>query len=370
MPGISRARTPTATKNSTRSTLQGRSPDQTNTKNKKPFSHRKMVSGEHIGSPLRGGYATIKEEKEMREPTLLILAAGMGSRYGGAKQIDPIGKNGEIIIDFSCYDAIRAGFKNIVFLIRESMRADVEQIIGSKVAKHANVSYVYQEGHMYLPEGFTPPEGRVKPWGTAHAVLCCREAVGGNFAMINADDYYGPEAYRKMYEKLCETPEDSQDYSMVGYMLGNTLTDHGKVARGVCETEGTKLKSIVERTHIVKTAEGAKFSTDEGETFTAVSTDSPVSMNFWGFTSKLFEEIAERFPKFLAEDLKANPLGAEFYIPNLVGTLLREGACSVEVLKSGDKWHGVTYKEDKPAVSASVRALQESGLYPEKLWEI
>lgn len=304
----------------------------------------------------------------MREPTLVILAAGMGSRYGGAKQIDPIGKHGEIIIDYSCYDAVKAGFKKIVFLIRESMEADMRAIIGDKVEKFAKVSYAYQEHNRYLPEGFTIADDRKKPWGTAHAVLCCSDVVDGNFAMINADDYYGPEAYKAMYKKLCETAENSYDFSMVGYMLGNTLTDFGKVARGVCVTENGKLMSIVERTHIEKDGKSAKFSEDGGVTFEPVSVDSPVSMNFWGFTQAMFSEIKERFPKWIMEEMPKNPLTSEMYVPMLVGDLLKEGKCEVEVLKSADKWHGVTYKEDKPAVQKALTDLTDSGLYPENLW--
>ncbi len=305
----------------------------------------------------------------MKEPTLVVLAAGMGSRYGGLKQIDPVGKNGEIIIDYSVYDALRAGFKKVVFLIRESMREDIERIIGRHVAQHAEVRYVYQEFEKFLPEGFVIPEGRTKPWGTGHAILCCRDVVDGPFAMINSDDYYGPHAFQQIYEALCAMDDDTLDFAMVGYRLGNTLTDHGKVARGVCEAEDGQLRSIVERTYVVKTPEGPKYSTDGGKTLVPVPEDSTVSMNFWGFTSRIFDELETRFPLWLSTTLQENPTGEEMYIPNVVGQLLREGLATVRVMRSEDRWYGVTYKEDKPAVQQAMSALVEQGLYPERLWE-
>jgi len=301
---------------------------------------------------------------------LVVLAAGMGSRYGGLKQIDPVGPGGQIIIDYSIYDAYRAGFRKVVFLIRDWMREDFEQIIGKKVARKMEVAYAYQEQERFLPPDFSVPEGREKPWGTAHAILCCRDVVDGPFAMINADDYYGPSAFRDIYSALqqadCEA--SPMDFSMVGYVLGNTLTDNGKVARGVCRTAGDKLLSIVERKYVVKTPEGPKFSLDDGETFSSLPTDSTVSMNFWGFTPAIFGEIERRFPAFLSTDLLKNPKTEEMYIPNVVGDLLREGLATVKVMHCGDKWYGVTYRADKPDVERAVAGFIADGLYPEDLW--
>jgi dTDP-glucose pyrophosphorylase len=307
----------------------------------------------------------------MCEPALVVLAAGMGSRYGGLKQIDPVGPGGQIIIDYSIYDAYRAGFRKVVFLIRDWMREDFEQIIGGKVAQRMEVAYAYQEQERFLPPDFSIPEGREKPWGTAHAVLCCRDAVDGPFAMINADDYYGPSAFRDMYAALKQADCGAfpMDFSMVGYILGNTLTDNGKVARGVCRTAGDRLLSIVEQKYVVKTPEGPKFSLDDGKTFSSLPADSTVSMNFWGFTPAIFGELEKRFPRFLGADLPKNPKTEEMYIPNVVGDLLREGLATVKVMHSGDKWYGVTYKADKPDVERAVAGFISSGLYPERLWE-
>lgn len=307
----------------------------------------------------------------MSEPALVVLAAGMGSRYGGLKQIDPVGPNGEIIIDYSIYDAYRAGFRKVVFLIRDWMHDDFERIIGSRVARKMTVAYAYQENNKFLPAGFVIPEGREKPWGTAHAVLCCREVVDGPFAMINADDYYGPSAFRKIYAALENADENAQpmDFSMVGYVLGNTLTEHGKVARGVCRTAGDWLESVVERKFVVRTPDGPKYSLDDGKTFFSLPAESTVSMNFWGFTPALFPELLKRFPAFLETDLKKNPTTEEMYIPNVVGQLLEAGLATVRVMRSDDKWYGVTYREDKPDVVAAVAGFIENGLYPEKLWD-
>lgn len=307
----------------------------------------------------------------MGEPALVVLAAGMGSRYGGLKQIDPVGPCGQIIIEYSIYDAYRAGFRKVIFLIRDWMRKDFEQIIGRKLEGRMSVSYAYQEFGRFLPQGFEIPEGRVKPWGTAHAVLCCRDFIDGPFAMINADDYYGPSAFRDMYGALMAADEKAEpmDFAMAGYVLGNTLTDNGKVARGVCRAAGDRLESIVERKYIVKTPEGPEYSLDDGKTFFPLSPDSTVSMNFWGFTPAIFPELERRFPVFLETELKKNPLTEEMYIPNVVGQLLEEGRATVKVMRSGDKWYGVTYREDKPDVEGAIAGFIKSGLYPEKLWD-
>lgn len=306
----------------------------------------------------------------MNEPTLVVLAAGMGSRYGGLKQIDPVGDHGQIIMDYSIYDAVRAGFRRVVFLIAPWMREDFESVIGNRIAKQIETVFAYQEFERFLPEDFVIPEGRKKPWGTGHAVLCCRDVIDGPFAMINADDYYGPDAFGKIYKALKKTNLSAKpmEFSMVGYQLGNTVTDSGKVARGVCQTEDGKLQNIIERTYVVKTPDGPAYSLDGGETLVPLAGDSTVSMNFWGFTPALFDELDRRFPLFLDNALKENP-NDEIFIPNVVGELLREGLCTVDVMRSDDVWHGVTYREDKPDVVAAIKALTQSGLYPDKLWD-
>ena len=304
----------------------------------------------------------------MSEPTLVVLAAGMGSRYGGLKQIDPMGPNGELIIDYSIYDAVRAGFKKVVFLIREWMREDFDQVIGKRISEKVSTAYAYQELERFLPEGYVMPEGRTKPWGTGHALLCCRDVVDGPFAMINSDDYYGPSAYRKIYDYLKNVDETSRDFSMVGYLLGNTVTDHGKVARGLCNTQKNILKNVVERTYVVKTPTGPAYSLDGGKTLNPVAGDSVVSMNFWGFTPRLFDVLDKRFPEFLNTTIRENPAD-ELFVPNVVGELLTQEQCTVRVMKSEDKWYGVTYHDDKPMVQKAFADLIAAGVYPEKLWD-
>lgn len=306
----------------------------------------------------------------MAEPTLVILAAGLSSRYGSPKQIEPVGPDGEFIIDYSVYDAIRAGFKKVVFLIAPGMLEDFEEAIGRRVSGRIETAYAFQSLDRHLPAGFEIPEGRHRPWGTSHAVLCCREVVDGPFAMINADDFYGPGAYRMIYDWLKAVDEGASPmrFAMVGYKLGNTVTPSGKVCRGICRTSGGRLEHIEERTYVVRTPEGPAYSTDGGKTLVPLPEDCTVSMNFWGFTPAIFGEIERRFPDFLAAALPENPQ-AEMLIPNLVGRLLREGLCTVDVMRSGDVWHGMTYKEDKPGVVAAVNALIAEGLYPASLWK-
>lgn len=306
----------------------------------------------------------------MAEPTLVILAAGLSSRYGSPKQIEPVGPDGEFIIDYSVYDAIRAGFKKVVFLIAPGMLEDFEEAIGRRVSGRIETAYAFQSLERHLPEGFELPDGRRRPWGTSHAVLCCREVVDGPFAMINADDFYGPGAYRMIYDWLRAVDEGASPmrFAMVGYKLGNTVTPSGKVCRGICRTSGGRLEHIEERTYVVRTPEGPAYSTDGGKTLVPLPEDCTVSMNFWGFTPAIFGEIERRFPDFLAAALPENPQ-AEMLIPNLVGRLLREGLCTVDVMRSGDVWHGMTYKEDKPGVVAAVNALIAEGLYPASLWK-
>ncbi len=305
----------------------------------------------------------------MIKPVLVIMAAGMGSRYGGLKQIDPIDSQGNLIIDFSIYDAVRAGFEKIIFIIKPEIEEDFRQRIGNRIAEKVEVEYVYQKLDD-LPEGFVVPEGRNKPWGTGHAILSCRNVIQGPFAVINADDYYGKQAFSMIYETLVST-EDSEkfQYSMVGYLLENTLTEHGHVARGVCsvDMEG-RLREIVERVHIEKQGNSAIYTEDDGKTWEELPASSIVSMNLWGFHKSILPVLEEKFTEFLKNGAVLNPLKAEYFLPSVVGELIREEKAEVKVLESRDKWYGVTYKEDKEAVMRAIQNLKETGIYPEKLW--
>lgn len=306
----------------------------------------------------------------MKKPVLVIMAAGMGSRYGGLKQIDPVDGQGHIIMDFSIYDAVRAGFEKVVFIIKKENEADFKASIGNRMEKHVQVEYVFQDIHN-LPEGFSVPEGRVKPWGTGHAVLSCIDVIDGPFAVINADDYYGKEAFRLIYDYLT-THEDGEkyEYTMVGYHLKNTLTENGHVARGVCQVdENGMLTDIHERTRIEKQKDGgAAYTEDDGVTWISIPAEATVSMNMWGFTNSMLKELKERFPKALEEGLKTDPLKCEYFLPFVVDELIREEKARVKVLTSADRWYGVTYKEDKPVVVKAIQELKDSGLYPEELW--
>lgn len=306
----------------------------------------------------------------MKKPVLVIMAAGMGSRYGGLKQIDPVDEQGHIIIDFSLYDAMKAGFEKAVFIIKKENEADFKEAIGDRISEHMEIAYVYQE-LTNLPEGFSVPEGRVKPFGTGHAVLSCIDEVDGPFAVINADDYYGRHAFEVIYQFLsAHADDDKYRYTMVGYILENTLTDNGHVARGVCETDDNGyLVGINERTRIEKRNGGAAYTEDDGKTWTELAKGSTVSMNMWGFSNSILKELKDRFPKFLEENLEKNPLKCEFFLPSVVGELLAEDKATVSVLKSTDKWYGVTYKEDKAVVMDAIARMKAEGLYPAKLWE-
>ncbi|MBQ8304980.1 MAG: nucleotidyltransferase [Blautia sp.] len=307
----------------------------------------------------------------MKEPVLVVMAAGMGSRYGGLKQIDPVDKDGHIIMDFSLYDAVRAGFKKVVFIIKRENEADFRRAVGDRISRIIEVAYVFQE-LSNLPEGYSVPEGRVKPWGTGHAILSCVGTVDGPFAVINADDYYGIRAFKMAYGFLSAEQDETKGYRymMVGYELQNTLTENGHVARGVCTTdENGLLQGICERTRIEKRDGGAAFTEDDGQTWTALPADSTVSMNMWGFTASILTELSSRFPAFLDANLRENPLKCEYFLPFVVDELLEEGKAVVKVEKTPDKWYGVTYKEDKPAVVAAIQGLKDAGLYPQKLWE-
>lgn len=299
------------------------------------------------------------------------MAAGMGSRYGGLKQIDPIDEYGNIIMDFSIYDAIQAGFRKVVFIIKKENEESFRAAIGDRIAKQIETAYVFQDLNN-IPEGFAVPQDRVKPWGTGHAVLSCIGTVDGPFAVINADDYYGSKAFKLAYDFLANTQEsDGQyQYMMVGYQLEKTLTENGHVARGVCVTdENSHLIKINERTRIEKRGDETAYTEDDGQTWTVIPQGSTVSMNMWGFSESILEELHARFRAFLEENLEKNPLKCEYFLPFVVDELLGEGRATVKVLKTDDRWYGVTYKEDKPQVVAAIRALKEQGLYPQKLWE-
>lgn len=305
----------------------------------------------------------------MSEPVLVVMAAGMGSRYGGLKVLAQVGAAGEKIIDYSLYDAWRAGFKKAVFVIKEELLGDFQDEIFSKVEKYMDVQAVFQKQED-IPEGCSIPEGRVKPWGTGHAALTAARAIGdAPYAVINADDFYGREAFEKIYGFL----KDAQDgeklgFAMVGYQVGNTVTENGYVSRGVCETENGLLKNIVERTHIEKRPEGIAF-TEDGETWHPLDFETIVSMNFWGFTPGFTAAMQEDFKRFFQEDVPKNPEKAEFFLPFVVNTLLEDGRAQVQVLPSKDKWYGVTYKEDRQTVVDAVAGMTAAGAYPSPLWQ-
>ncbi len=294
--------------------------------------------------------------------TLLVLAAGMGSRYGGLKQIDPVGPTGETIIDYSIFDALRAGFGKLVFVIRKDIEQQFREIVGARFEKRVAVEYVFQALED-IPSRFTVPAGRTKPWGTTQAILLAANAIHEPFAAINADDFYGADGYRSLAGHLTS---GSPDYSMVGFVLRNTLSDFGSVARGVCQVSSDGyLEHIAELTKIERDGNGAR-NTDAAGTVTKFTGDEPVSMNMWGFTPRVFNQLRERFEKFLEGN--ATDLKSECYIPMTVGELIRSGEARVKVLRSRDSWFGVTYREDRPRVVESIRKLIAEGSYPESLW--
>ena len=302
----------------------------------------------------------------MNKPTLVIMAAGLGSRFGGCKQITPVDDRGHAIIDYSIYDALRAGFGRIVCVIKPEMEADFRAAIGDRIAKHAELVYAYQTLDR-LPEGFAVPEGRVKPWGTAHAVLCAADAIEGDFAAINADDYYGPGAFRLACDFLT-SPHDPCDHAMVGYRIENTLTENGYVSRGVCSVdESGMLRSIDERLRIEPREGGAAF-TEDGESYSFIPAGTRVSMNLWAFNHGILDEMKQRFVQFLRTNAVENPLKAEFYLPSVPDALIREGKARVRVLETGERWYGVTYREDLEKVQTAMAEMRQNNVYPEKLW--
>jgi len=307
----------------------------------------------------------------MNKPVLVIMAAGMGSRYGGLKQIDPVGNHGQPILDYSIYDARRAGFETVVFVIKHEIEDTFKSAIGDRIAKSINVKYAFQELDD-LPEGYAVPEGRVKPWGTCHAILAARKIVDGPFAVINADDYYGPEAFQTIYDYLSQNPDQPNcyEFAMVGYLLGNTVTENGHVARGVCVEDADHfLQTVTERTHIEKDGANARFTEDGGETWSPLPGDTIVSMNMWGLTRGFIDEAEARFPAFLDKAIAENPMKGEYFLPSVVSALIGEGKARVKVLKSTDRWYGVTYQADKPVVVAAIAEKTAAGLYPDNLWE-
>ena len=306
-----------------------------------------------------------------KKPVLVVMAAGMGSRYGGLKQIDPVGSCGEAILDYSVYDAHEAGFETVVIIIKEAIKKDFMETVGARLAKApVEIRYAYQELDK-LPAGYAVPEGRTKPWGTSHAVLCAKEAIdGAPFAVINADDYYGKSAFKTIYDHLANAEDGEKfNYCMVGYEVSKTVTENGSVARGVCETdEDGYLTGVVERTQIEKYEGGIHFTEDGGKTYTELTDDTIVSMNMWGFTPSFLTAIEEGFAAFLDKALVENPLKGEYFLPFVVQNLLSEQKATVRVLTSADKWYGVTYAADKPVVVAALQEKTREGLYPDGLW--
>lgn len=303
----------------------------------------------------------------MKKPILVIMAAGMGSRFGGNKQVTPVDDEGHAILDYSVFDAVRAGFGKVVFIIKRSFADSFRAAFGERIARSVEVAYAYQELDM-LPEGFCVPEGREKPWGTAHAVLCAKDVIDGPFCVINADDFYGAGAFKTAYDFLTGEHADNE-HAMVGYRVENTLTENGAVSRGVCEiSENGMITGITERTHVVRAEGGAAFSEDNGATFTFVPAGTIVSMNMWCFGKSMLDEIGSRFAGFLRENLPVNPMKCEYYLPQVPNMCIKEGKASVKVLVTDEKWYGMTYREDLAKVRAAVDGLKRAGIYPKMLW--
>lgn len=304
----------------------------------------------------------------MAEPALVVMAAGIGSRYGGLKQVDPVGPSGEIVLDYAVWDALRAGFAKVVFVIRRDIEDVFREKVGRSIERRVPTEYVFQRLDD-LPTGFSVPEGRTKPWGTGHAVLTARDAVAEPFAVINADDYYGPGSFRVLADFLrgARQTGGAAEYAMVAFRLANTVTAHGHVARGVCTADGEGyLKTIVERTRVETFEGGIRFTEDGGKSWTPIAGDTLVSMNMWGFTPGFLDELGGRFPKFL--ESCADAAKSEYFLPSVVNDLIQEGKARVRVLPTEEKWYGVTYQEDRPALKAFIREQVAAGRYPERLW--
>ena len=301
------------------------------------------------------------------EPILVVMAAGIGSRFGGVKQLASFGKNGECIIDYSLFDAYRAGFRRVVFIVNDTIFDDFRQKIGCHVENRMEVRYAVQRLDK-LPEGCTVPEGRTKPWGTGHAVMCCKDLIDAPFAAINGDDFYGRDAFAKIYGFLSQ-PHGKGEYAMTGFLLKNTLSENGYVSRGVCQADAQgRLQSIVERTHIIGTCDGPMYTLD-GQTYTRLDENAPVSMNLWGFTPDFMQELCDRFPAFYQKAMIENPLKGEYFLPFVVNDTLKEGLSTVQLLHTDSKWYGVTYHDDLPSVQAAIARMTDQGEYPPALWD-
>lgn len=303
----------------------------------------------------------------MNEPTLVILAAGMGRRFGGLKQITPVDEFGHAIIDFSMYDAYKAGFRKLVFIIKHEIEEDFKSFIGSRAEKYFDVKYIFQQLDK-LPEGYVVPEGRTKPWGTGHAIICASEVLDGPFAVINSDDYYGQSTYEELYRFLSSDRAENE-HCMIPYLLRKTVTENGSVARGICQVENGLLTDVVERTNIEKRGEDAAYTTDGGETWIPLSGDTLVSMNCWGYNLGIIDGLKDRFPAWLDENLKTNPLRCEYYLPNVTGELIKDGTGTVCAIPSREKWYGITYKDDMPSVVSAIARMRAEGKYPEKMMD-
>lgn len=306
----------------------------------------------------------------MKRPILVVMAAGMGSRYGGLKQIDPVGGHGEAILDYTLFDARRAGFETVVFIIKHEIEEAFKATVGARVAKSGmEIRYAFQQLEK-LPAGYTVPEGRVKPWGTAHAILAAANQIDAPFAVVNADDYYGSEAFKVMFDRLSHVQDgDKYEYAMVGFLLKNTVSENGHVSRGVCESDDAGyLTRVTERTRIETYEGGIHYSEDGGESWTDLDGGTLVSMNLWGFTESFLQEDTARFAAFLDKALAENPMKGEYFLPSVVSQLIDEGKARVKVLTSHDKWYGVTYQEDKPLVVKALAEKTAQGQYPDGLW--
>ncbi len=307
-----------------------------------------------------------------KQAILVILAAGMGSRYGGLKQMDPVGPNGELVIDYSLFDAYQAGFRRVIFIIKKEIEEDFKEIIGKRIEDYFSVEYAYQSLDD-LPEGYKNPEGRSKPWGTSHALLAARDLIDSPFCVINADDYYGKEAFQIVHSELINMskakPQDKPQYIMVGYELMKTLSKYGHVARGICDVDSQgRLVNIVERTRIIE-KNNLAFFTEDDQSWQQLADETTVSMNFWGFDPSLIAYLKAGFPEFLDQALQSNPLKAEYLLPTSVGQLVKKDLVEVKVLTSPDQWYGVTYHEDKPQVQAAIKKMVSEGKYNSPLWE-